>query len=809
MKLLTTKNFLFSALLMAISINTWASYGSGDDGPKTVNSTEYTDDVRSKVTFYYNSSTGSNPYVNTISITCATDISASLLPTDLIIIVDMEATGRNYDVAEVVGTSGTGTTSTITATCWRTNQPLPNVDIGDKSTGYVQVFRVPQWESVTLNPGGVLTCHQWDPISGTGGILAFLCENTLTFNGGIISTVGKGQAGYLGQAGGLGALAIDPLLAGAAHSLYKDGGSATGGTAWPSFNHQGGFAPGLSAIGNVTCNLKTGYNGGCGGNSLDGEEVTPHDHVFSQASFNTLTMNFGRGGAEGASGQGPGAGGHGGGGGGDGVSQMGTNGLTGDAPAPGSHGGAGGNGGIGGGMVYIKACTVDASTQTGPLINTSGMAGTSGFDAVGDGGNGGAGGEGANGICSGGDFISPAGGGGHGTPGNGGDGGDGGNGGDGGSVWMLFDNASNFTSSNILATGGNGGSGVSLGSKHGLWEHDYGNQWIYEWTLTEMTPPLSNGIPEDGCQPNMIPCPCKNAGEVIYGERVDRHDNTCYVPTCSRCNDAMWLLSTMTKVEALPGNIYKYTNPAGLIPGISSSSYCLKTPQGLYAWYIDLGASGTCAAPGVGTFRAPTHFCEFTNSDLDPDWALIASNGLPAGTRVANSHIEWNINGYIIHFDLTTKTFTGGTGYVEAACGSSGTGTYVIEERPRDGYNGQPGQPGVTGEVQLSPPVPSGGNRWKKEITGMDEITSTPFTLQLMPNPAQDFVQFETEGTDGRILDVKIYDLKGRVLKEGTYRGTDAEKTFSIDVSELSAGTYIFSINDGASAQEEVLVIQR
>jgi len=807
MKLVTLKNFILLASLMAISINTWASYGSGNDGPKTVNTTEYTDNVRSKVTFYYNTSTGGpSIYVNTLSITCATDISAALAPSDLIIIVDMEQSGRNYDVAEVVSTTSHGSTSTITATCWRTEAPVPNVAIGDKSTGYVQVFRVPQWENVTLNPGGTLTCHQWDPVSGTGGILAFLCENTLTFNGGIISTVGKGQAGYLGQAGGLGALAITDLP-GQADAAYKDGNSATGGSAWPSFNHQGGFAPAITASG-VTCDLKTGYNGGCGGNSLDGEEVTPHSHTFSQASFSTLTMNFGRGGAEGASGQGPGAGGHGGAGGGDGVFSMGTDGLSGDAPAPGSHGGAGGNGGLGGGMVYIKACTVDASTQTGVLINTSGAAGTSGFDAVGDGGNGGAGGDGANGSCGSGNFISPAGGGGHGTPGNGGDGGDGGNGGDGGSVWMLFNSASNFTKGNILTKGGNGGSGISLGSKHGLWEYDSGNQWAYKWSSTEMTPPLSNGIPVDGCVPNTIPCPCKT-GIVTYGERVDRHDNTCHMINCSRCNDGMWLLSIMTKVEDLGGGNFKYTQPdLSLMPGISSSSYCLKTPEGLYAWYVDLGTSGSCTAPGVGTFRAPTHFCDFTSTALNGDWAKIASNSLPASSRVANSYIEWDINGYIIHYDLGTKTFTGGVGDVETACGSSGTGTSTSAERPRDGYNGKPGQPGLDGEVEFPTTPPSGGNRWKKELTGMDEIEPTSFTLELMPNPANTYVQFETEDSEGKILEVKIYDLKGRILKERSFRGSNADKGFTIDVSELSAGTYIFSVNDGTTALEEVLVIQ-
>ena len=812
MKTLQLKSLILLGLCCLMSIQGEASFGDGRDGPLVATASHYTDNVRSKVLSYSNSSAGAiPPYTNTLTIVTQLDLSSNLVQGDLILIVDMLQGGRNYDLAIIdPATSGTS----IVATCLRTDLPQPNVTTGSKLGGYTQVIRIPQYEYVDLLGGGVLTCHQWDDLSGTGGILAFYCEGTLTFDGGIIDTRNKGQEGYLGQLGGTAATSIPAVNRGTARADAGNGGSAGGGDISPVFNHRGGVAPVATSPGGASCNIIIGAKGGCGGNSKNGNTVAKHGHIFSTPSFSTLTMNFGRGGAEGESGQGPGAGGHGGAGGGDNNNNVGTDGYLGFAPAPGSRGGAGGNGGRGGGMTYIKAYEIDATGQTGILINTSGGDGLIGTNAVGDGGHGGAGGEGGDGSCGLFDFTTPGGGGGHGTPGNGGDGGDGGNGGDGGGVWILYNALTNFTSAHINTLGGNGGPGGTLGSKHGDWGYNGNNNYSYFWQSLppEMTPPLSNGTAVDGCYPG-APCPCKTAA-VGYAERVERHDNQCTTLECVDCDDAMELLSIMTKVETISTGTYRYSVPDPSLAaslGVSLSSYCIKVPGGLYAWHIDITTPGTCSAVGQGSFRSPSYFCDFSDPALNADWELIASNGLPATVRSPGSHYEWHIGTKVIRFDIPSLTLTGHLGGAEDACTGSGSGTpSTPEERPRDGYNGDPGEPGSPGEVELNNTPPSSGNPWKKE-TGFDELESNLFALELSPNPANNLLTFTAKSPDAGTVpfQVTIYDLNGKIILEQLYQGVNDKSNFNLDVTSLASGSYIFSISQSSYRQDEVLIIEK
>ena len=57
---------------------------------------------------------------------------------------------------------------------------------------YVQLVTVPSFKNVTLKPGKSITCPQFSSTTGTGGIVAFRCSDTLTFSGGHINLKQKG-----------------------------------------------------------------------------------------------------------------------------------------------------------------------------------------------------------------------------------------------------------------------------------------------------------------------------------------------------------------------------------------------------------------------------------------------------------------------------------------------------------------------------------------------------------------------------------------------------------------------------------------
>lgn len=72
------------------------------------------------------------------------------------------------------------------------NTPLAE-NLGDDGI-YVQVVTVPDFKNITLDNGRSITCPQFTSTTGTGGIVAFRCSGTLTFNGGHINLAGKGMS---------------------------------------------------------------------------------------------------------------------------------------------------------------------------------------------------------------------------------------------------------------------------------------------------------------------------------------------------------------------------------------------------------------------------------------------------------------------------------------------------------------------------------------------------------------------------------------------------------------------------------------
>ena len=297
----------------------------------------------------------------------------------------------------------------------------------DPGSGLVQAVAVPQYTSLIIPSGAILTAAPWN--GTTGGILTFMVKDTFTIQmGGKCDVSGLGfSPGITGVGGGGG-------VGGAGGAIGQPGGDSLqvygsgigGGGNGGQYGQQGysGTSPILDSC--TPCGIAAD-NGGANLSNLQG---------FGYI----LNTNIQLGGA-GQSGAG-GAGGSGGGGGGGGTASAGT------AGSGGGDGGDGGMGGSGAGVIVFSAYTLSIPA-TGISFIADGLDGASGLNGT-DGLAGGNGGAGA----------TPCNAGGGGSGGRGGNGGGGGGGGGGGVIVALVNiSAPNLTDSTVEANGGLGASG--------------------------------------------------------------------------------------------------------------------------------------------------------------------------------------------------------------------------------------------------------------------------------------------------------------------------------------------------------------
>jgi len=425
---------------------TYSKYGGGNDGSVSLSSTlnlntqsagssdanggGYADGIAFKV--------ASAPSGTAIAISGTA--TGAFVSGDLVLLVDLQGTTGdngsvgNFEILAVASVSGSNITTTSAIQKSYSGSSFANQK--------VVVQRVPQYSSVTVGSGGLITANAWDGLAGAGGavntgIVAFYAGGALSLGGSGLDVSQKGFRG--GVAGTSGAEdARNPYTPGIAtgggnggnggnQTSGGAGGSGSGGGSGGTGNYSGGSV-GRGGGGGGASSDNDGYgsegSGGGGGAPYDG------GGVHSNASTGLLTLGGGA-----AAGGGGGAGGLRSGLSPDYSNSGGkANGTGGTAGRNYSIGGAGGSGSAGGGLVLVYASTLSGSGA----INASG--------GVGGSGGGGAGGSGYDGAAGGG-------------------GGAGANGAAGGTVYLRY--GSSTWSGSVNVTGGNGGGGGGGGAGDG------------------------------------------------------------------------------------------------------------------------------------------------------------------------------------------------------------------------------------------------------------------------------------------------------------------------------------------------------
>jgi len=277
-------------------------FGDGSDGDLTVASgqTYYTDDTRSALA----ASASADQSNLTLSNAAGFAVGHEVL------VIQMQGTGAgNYEFGTIAAINGN------TLTLQRTLFNTYTVD----GTSKAQVIRVPHYQNVTVQSGGMLTAHPWQGnVTGTGGTVVFRARGTVSVAG----SFNAKAIGYFGGCGGTygttGCQGESYNRLGSQITNRNDGGGGGGLGSPDADGADGGGGGGYGSVG------QNGQNGGGGGTHIPGQGGS----IYGDSSNLGNEIFFGSGG-----------------GGGGGYHENGERWL----------------GGYGGGVVIVAAATLDVN----------------------------------------------------------------------------------------------------------------------------------------------------------------------------------------------------------------------------------------------------------------------------------------------------------------------------------------------------------------------------------------------------------------------------------------------------------------
>jgi acetyl esterase/lipase len=90
-------------------------------------------------------------------------------------------------------------------------------------------------------------------------------------------------------------------------------------------------------------------------------------------------------------------------------------------------------------------------------------------------------------------------------------------------------------------------------------------------------------------------------------------------------------------------------------------------------------------------------------------------------------------------------------------------------------------------------------------VTGVEHIMGIDNSIQVYPNPADNFLIVKTQVPGNKLNNIQVVDLTGRMVKSFNHVNSPE---INIDTKELSPGTYLISINSTKGRYNQRLVIQ-
>lgn len=710
---------------------------------------------------------------------------------DLILVIKMENDGTVNDYTNMTTTNGQFNIGRIINN-WGNNKyrvEIPLCISHEKFLpGKVQVIKIKEYENLEIKDGVMVTCHPYDHATGTGGVVVFVVNNTLTITDGTIDASGKGYAPGIygstsfGTGGDGGNFVTNPnnilfyTKGGFDYGSNDDGNGMDGGD--EAFQ-------GTLGLGDIvldgTCGYTIGsaYFCGAGGHYIYGEEgmSAPFGTAFPITNYNDTDVNkngpiyMGNSGQGGNGGQGGGSSGYGGGGAGSGqdgsaYKVAGDQGGYSAANQNGHIGATGGIGGIGGGIVLIRAADIEIPYYNSSTIyiRTDGTLGLNGDDAY-DYTNPGTyglpnyGGNGANGGIDGSTVYLPGVGGRAGQPGKASGGGDGGNG---GSVLIVHSssNTVDLEESNISAQGGDKGSGgnggyPAMGSYNGSTGSYYdlaGSGCTYEMTET-----------------NTNPCECFHIFSEIMPNTVGNWSGSGLNYSFT---DGTWNCTFSQEPNSCGG--YRFE--------------CVKT-------VFTPGGNGGETSPNISETKIWR--CDFEKGTPQP---LVDVEELMAHFYIEmQAGATFTINGEEVSIGGQTYDFVfDGLNFYQFAPQSNNKLVKCCEEEPldedlrgKDGNDGEVGAKGPGGTLSQQRIFTEEDYAFKKAIN--DSMIVWDESIDIFPNPASNHIVVTGHYENPKIL-IQIIDMDGKIVAHQELELMDKKIDYKMDVTNLISGAYVVQV---------------
>lgn len=774
------QNFLLLLILLlggSAKAQTLSVYGTGIDRAPTGGIPGFVDDVRAHVTVI----TPGTPY-DDLAITGGAGTFAS---NDYVIIIDMfplTNTSRNYYIREINGV----TPGHIT---------VPHMGT-TLSGGYVQVVKIHQYSNATVN--GTVTCHPWDWVDKTGGVICFMDNGTLTIGStgkidgsGTMTAPTPGVGGGPGSAGGSGGAA--------GTGSHGNGGNATSSPSGaPATYGNSGYCYETTG-GTIGCDW-TDACGGTGGNGTapmlgpSGTTATALTTVFDDDNTIPL-LTPGQAGKSTDGANGPGAGGNGGGGGSsDGTATpVCTGGTAGSSPT-----GSGGNGALGGGggaVIYILADDISVPSPHFWLYNDGGNGATGGSSTA-NGGNGGSGGNGEHYACTGsGTWIDAGGAGATGIGGNGGCGADGADGGGPGSIWITTSVSTLPTGiSQADGTGGNPGSGVSGGS-NGTAGTDGDNIPSYTscCTGTGGTGGGGTGTPPSESR-TLLPqnieydCECYQVFAAI---------KRLWSSGSGTSGGSAWTLGPLSSGD-LPGRSNSEIT-VNLTTGLATYEFDLSVFQGSYSGSdhvkytcYEVTTNLSSMMSDINTSNSITS--GYSVSDVDAWPRTVALSGAGWTYHEKNPIQRWSQNGSsVVNMNNCSYYETSRTSAIPGWGGSPGNSATDSRSVQHNVV-----QSGFVSQDNLAPEL----------INKIADVKVSDPSLLVHPNPANDQLIVSYSQLRPGTYMLRLFDATGHIVFSKSIQVTSASGQYNLSVAQYSAGSYSLRLNNEDMSIEQKIVIQ-
>lgn len=774
-------------------------FGSGTLLPPTVvNGLMYTDNIRAKVFMvtYLNYNQSAELLLD------ANNTHGSFAVGDVCLLIQMKGDHNSI---------GTHQNVTITGLSPLTVQPVSggymhtydflSTGVPENRSNSIQLIKIPQYESLTVNQGGIVTCHNYD--GATGGVLCLLVNGNLNINGGVFNVSNKGfrpeDAGAIFPDGAVGSPAktSNDMLAKRGPTVGARYLHPTRGCVDTLVNlgGKGGSANNITASGT---GIQWRWSNASGPISYGGS--------YKHSRLVMGDPGFVRPGAK--SGDGAGGGGYGG----DGtfsnwvLPAPGTR-YFGRSGSAGEKGGKMGRGGNGGGAMLIKVGGSVYVTGGHPVFYANGGDGEPGGQG-GNGGKGGAGGKGARGICdpvTG--FIPQGGNGGDGDNGIGAEGGSGGSGGKAGFIWVAISGSFNapMSRTNYLSVKGGRGGAEGIGGLGG-----------------ENNTALVIDIPNECfsgrfCPP---PTPC---------ERICDADRAmCILSTAQYGvdlqNDTLRFSSTTGQVLA------RYIVALDLLEAYSYSQNCTTTyiaywrktnnnsaDPDLFFKHLTIGGYWLPNVPYVGLHNWSSTGCGSTIS-YPLNISLRRSNGTPMlryktdgpnAPKIFEDII--GLNGSITpdycHPSMTKLTkdtirppFKSGSGDMGFASLWRLPGPGILPGEDADDGSNNTGNPDDNGSIDE-------GFYWIWQPTGLQDVAKE-ISLFVFPNPATEQIQVKWQGWANGMLNINVRDISGKLCMSQAASQVSGNNLLDLNISNLKSGIYLLELTDGERKYVQKIIVE-